>query len=162
MDTKGESSETGAEAWRRCEDEQDGEWSGVRRVRDAPGRPLALFGMPWDALGLSLAPFEWPWRPLWVPWCDVGVPLAPFGVPWSPFGCPWGPPWPSWGCLGASSRFCRKWDIIFRALGPYLRSLRTTFSLLELSCGFPGFPEVAYSPQLATPLPCAGGRDDVS
>ena len=28
--------------------------------------PLALFGMPWGALGLPLAPFGPPWGPLWL------------------------------------------------------------------------------------------------
>ena len=70
---------------------------------------------------------------LWLPLGVFGVSLAPFGMPWSPFGCPLGPPWPSHGCFGQNSGFCRKLDVQFRANGPYHCSLPTKSSLAELA-----------------------------
>ena len=115
-------------------------------------------GLALECLGLIWAPT---WLPLtwpWAPWGLHGVSLGSLATPWTPFGVPWRFPCGSlrvpWGALGCPSRFsqiCRKLDAQFRANVSIRKRLRIEYSLPEFSRAL-----------LATPLPHAGGQDDVS
>ncbi len=89
---------------------------------------------------------------LWLALGALGLILAPT---WLPLGCPWVP----WGGRDNFSQICQKLDLQFRANVSNEPRLHTKCSLPEFSLDL---AEVAYGPQLATPLPRAGGWDDVS
>ena len=120
---------------------------------------------PWDALGLILATT---WLPLgcpWALWGSLGIPWGSLGVT---LGVPWGALGSLGGALGCSGRFywiCQNLDLQFRANVSKLVHLRIEYSLPECSPGSSGSSGASGSgiwPQFATPLPRAGGQDDVS
>ena len=86
-----------------------------------------------------------------------GIPLAPFGVPWGPFGCPLGPLGLPGGALGHLLDFVENWTSFSEQMG----RKSAASAQLQASRNSPPDPpsgaEVAYGPQLATPLPRAGG-----
>ena len=87
------------------------------------------------------------------PWVDFGAHLTPFGLPLGPLGVPW-------GAQGNFLRFVENWTsnseqmcLMYRAGAQNLAN--------QNSPGGPAYPpdpaKVANGPQLATPLPRAGG-----
>ena len=85
-----------------------------------PGNPESYIACPLGFLFVSLERLWLPLARLWGPfgslwgasgflWLCFGTPLVILGVPWGIF------------------LICRKSDITFRAGGPYLRNLRTTY-----------------------------------
>ena len=113
----------------------------------------------WLALGaLGMA--------LGCPWVDFGAHLAPFGCHWAPcgphgslggsLGVPWGSLGVPWGAQADFLRFVENWT-----------SNSEQMCLMYCACAQnlanpPDSIKVAYGPQLVTPLPRAGSKDEVS
>ena len=122
---------------------------------------LGAFGMalgcPWVDFGAHLAPFGLPLGPLE----SLGGPLGslgdPLGVPWNALGGALGV---AWGAHGNFIRFVRIWTsnseqmcLMCRACAQNLASRNSPAN----HANPPDPAKVAYGPQLATPLPRAGG-----
>ncbi len=85
------------------------------------------------------------------PWVDFGAHLAPFGLPLGPLGVPW-------GAQGNFLRFVKNWTSSYSEQMCLMYRAGTQNLASRNSPADPADPaKVAYGPQLATPLPHAGG-----